>query len=106
MNIEVRDEPVLIAAVANQFHAAMPFDEAGEPGLHVAATAAFAIGCADLRCEHLVERRALEDGAVSGTQESQVLRHVTKRCVQATVGHRDARVESNGCSVVPSSVPT
>ena len=53
--IEVRDEAVLVAAVSDQLHAAMPLDEAGQPGLHVAAAATFAIGRADLRCEHLVE---------------------------------------------------
>ena len=55
MHVEVRDEAVLIAAVPDQFDAAVALDETRQPGLHIAAAAALAIGGADLRREHLVE---------------------------------------------------
>ena len=57
----MRNESVLIAAVADELDAAVALDETREAGLHVVAAAAFAIPRANLWREHLVERRALQD---------------------------------------------
>ena len=47
--------------MADELDAAVALDEARETRLHVVAAAAFAILRANLRREHLVERRALQD---------------------------------------------
>ena len=94
MQVEVRDEAVLIAAVADQLDAAVPLDEARQPGLHVVAAAALAVARADLRREHLVERRRASGSAlVAVDQERQPFRHVAERRVQAAVRDGDAAVE-------------
>ena len=72
VDVEVRNEPVLIAAVADELDPAVPLDEARQPGLHVVAAAAFAVDGANLRREHLVERRSLQDRVVAVDQKGQV----------------------------------
>ena len=47
MEVQVRDEAVLIAAVADQLDAAVPFDETRQAGLHVVAAAALAVAGAE-----------------------------------------------------------
>ena len=47
MDVQVRDEAVLIAAVADQLDAAVPLDEKRQPRLHIVAAAALAVGRAD-----------------------------------------------------------
>ena len=59
---------------------------------------------ANLRREHLVERRALQDRLVAADQEREVLRHVAERRVQAAVRHRDAGIEVEALLLAPSSV--
>src|SRR3954469_8185916 len=47
MEVQGGEEPVLVAAVADHFNAAVPFDEARQPGLHVFSAATLAVGRAD-----------------------------------------------------------
>jgi hypothetical protein len=55
VDLEVREEAVLIAAVPNQLDIAIALDEERQTGVRVAARRSFAIGSADLRLPHLVE---------------------------------------------------
>src|SRR5262245_38887484 len=61
VDVQVRDETVLIAAVPDQLDAVMPLDERRQAGLDVLAAAAFAVAGAKPRGEHLVDRRTLQD---------------------------------------------
>ena len=85
MNVEVGDEAVLIAAMADELHAAVPFDEAREARLHIVAAAAFAVSRADLRGEHFFERLPFQDRVVAVDEKAHPFRHFVERRVQPAV---------------------
>jgi hypothetical protein len=49
MNVQVRDEAVLIAAVPDELDAVMPLDECRQRSLDIVAAATLAIGPPNLR---------------------------------------------------------
>ena len=113
MDVEVRDESVLIAAMADELDAAVAFDETGQAGLDIVAAAALPVGCANARCEHLVNRRALQD-RVSGPPGAPPppLRNASHFAMSPSGALRppfDTVIplsKSKRCSLTPSSVPT